>query len=77
MAMHAYETCLISMSGKVSLFTSASYFSDSAAIRDARRLCKYGELIQVWRDGVCIHNEGISEIAPRRVFESANPPLRS
>jgi hypothetical protein len=74
--MHTYETCLISVSGRVSLFLSASYFSDSAAIHAARSLCKYGELVQIWRDDVCIHNDDISHLA-HQVFEGSSPPLRS
>jgi hypothetical protein len=76
MAMHTYETCLISVSGKVSVYLSANYFSDAAAVHAARGLCKYGELVQVWRDDVCIHNDGISHIA-QQVFEGSSSPLRS
>lgn len=74
--MHTYETCLISVSGKVSIVPSARYFSDSAAIRAARGLCTHGELAQVWRGDVCIHNESPGQI-PYRIFESSASPLRS
>jgi hypothetical protein len=59
--MRTYETCLISMSGKVTVYLSALYFSDTAAIHAARGLCKHGELIQIWRDDVCIHSDGIGQ----------------
>ena len=71
--MHTYETCLISMSGKVSLFVSASYFSDSAAIHAAHGMCRNGELVQVWRDNVCIHTDTIMH-KTRRAFEGSSPP---
>ena len=74
--MHSYETCLISMSGKVSLFVSASYFSDSAAVHAAHGMCRHGELAQVWRDDVCIHNDTIMH-KTRRAFESSGPPMSS
>ena len=74
--MRTYETCLLSLSGKVSLFASAPYFNDSAAIDAAQGLCRHGELAQVWRDNVCIHNDGISRLT-RWDFESASLPLRS
>jgi hypothetical protein len=73
MAMRTYETCLISMSGKVTVYLSALYFSDTAAIHAARGLCKHGELIQIWRDDVCIHSDGIGHLT-RRVLESAHRP---
>ena len=57
--MQSYETCLISISGKVSLFALADYFSDAAAIHAARHMCTHGELAQVWRGDVCIHNDTI------------------
>jgi hypothetical protein len=57
--MRTYETCLISISGRVSLFSSSSYFSDAAAVRAARQMCKHGELVQVWCGDVCIHNDTI------------------
>ncbi|MES2253883.1 MAG: hypothetical protein V4559_02435 [Pseudomonadota bacterium] len=59
--MHTYETCLIGVSGKVSIFVSASHFSDSAAIHAAHGMCKHGELAQIWRDDVCIHNDTIAQ----------------
>ena len=74
--MHTYETCLISISGKVSVFLSANYFSDAAAIHAAHGFCKHGELVQVWRDDVCIHNEDLGQL-PHRIFESSGSPLRS
>jgi hypothetical protein len=74
--MHTYETCLISMSGKVSLFASVSYFSDSAAIHAAHDMCRHGELAQVWRGDVCIHNDTIVH-KTRRGFGSSRPPLSS
>ena len=57
--MRTYETCLITIAGKVSLFSSARYFSDAAAIHAARQMCKHGEFIQIWRGDVCIHNDTI------------------
>jgi len=74
--MHSYETCLISMSGKVSLFVSASYFSDSAAVHAAHGMCRHGELAQVWRDDVCIHNDTIVH-KTRRAFEGSGLPMSS
>jgi hypothetical protein len=55
--MRTYETCLIGISGKVSVFVSASYFSDSAAINAAHGMCRHGELAQIWREDVCILND--------------------
>ena len=70
--MHTYETCLISVSGKVSVFVSANYFSDSAAINAAHGMCRHGELAQVWRDDVCIHNETIAQRTHREFVPPSN-----
>jgi hypothetical protein len=59
MVMQSYETCLISISGKISLFALSDYFSDAAAIRAARHMCTHGELAQVWRGDVCIYKDRI------------------
>ena len=72
--MRSYETCLVSISGKVSLFSSSSYFSDAAAIRAARQMCKHGELVQVWRGDVCIHND---TILPKKVKGGSEGPTSS
>lgn len=57
--MHSYETCLISISGKVSLFSLSDSFSDAAAIHAAQHMCTHGELAQVWRGDTCIYNGSI------------------
>ena len=43
--------------GALSLVAIETYFSDSAAIRAGKRLCKNGETIEVWRGDVCVYRE--------------------
>jgi hypothetical protein len=57
--MQEYETCLLSLSGRISLITGSRYFSDAAAIRAAQRLCRNGELAQVWRGEDCVYDEDL------------------
>jgi hypothetical protein len=73
--MQSYETCLISISGKVSLFSLSDYFSDAAAIRAAQHMCTHGELAQVWRGDVCIYKDNIPpEVLPNT--RRTNPSSR-
>ena len=41
----------------LSLFSVDCYFSNSAAIRAARRLRKNGGTLEVWREDACIYRE--------------------
>jgi len=73
--MQSYETCLIGVSGKVSLFALSRYFSDAAAVRAARHMCLHGEMVQIWRGDICIHNDCI----PIRAMQNTrrtNPSFR-
>lgn len=57
--MQNYEICLLSLAGKPSLQASAAYFSDAAAIRAAKLMCRNGELAQVWRGEQCVYDENL------------------
>lgn len=55
--MHSYETKIINRSGDIDLQVAADHLSDFAAIRAARKLCRDGEYIEVWRGDVCVYSE--------------------
>jgi hypothetical protein len=53
--MQMYETRIINAAGKAILISSASHLSDFVAIRTAQRMCRDGEVPEVWRDDQCIY----------------------
>ena len=55
--MEEYQTRVTDRDGKIDLETFETYPSDLAAIRTAKRLCRVGETVSVWRGDVCIYNE--------------------
>ncbi|HUE63498.1 MAG TPA: hypothetical protein VMO78_03890 [Rhizomicrobium sp.] len=55
--MHCYDTKIIGRSGTVNLQVAENHFSDFAATRAARKLCGYGDIVEVWRGDVCIYSE--------------------
>jgi len=55
--MHDYEARIIGSNGNVSLIAASTQFSDFAAIRAARKLCRTGQSVEVWRDDVCVYSE--------------------
>ncbi|HWY61860.1 MAG TPA: hypothetical protein VNW15_08180 [Rhizomicrobium sp.] len=52
--MREYEIRLSAGRGSLHLFATGRYFTDSAAILAAERLCRAGETIEVWRGDVRI-----------------------
>lgn len=55
--MESYDTIIMGPSGTVSLRVAENYFSDFAATRAARKLCRYDDTVEVWRGDVCIYSE--------------------
>jgi len=55
--MQEYKTYMIAPGGKVSHYSTTSYFSDSAAIRAAQQLRRPEQIAQVWRGDHCIYSE--------------------
>jgi hypothetical protein len=53
--MQDYETRIITAAGKIALVCSASYVSDFTAIRAAQKMCRDGEMPEVWRGEVCVY----------------------
>jgi hypothetical protein len=54
--MQEYEIRLSKRTGALSLLTVQSYSTDADAIHAARRMCKNGEAIEIWRGNVCVYS---------------------
>ena len=55
--MQEYESRIIRPPGGVVLVSSGSHLNVSSAIRAAKRLCRDGELVEVWQADVCVYSE--------------------
>jgi hypothetical protein len=55
--MQPYETRIIRPEGSVALLSHGSHLNASSAIRAAKKLCREGELAEVWQDDVCVYSE--------------------
>lgn len=53
--MQEYETRIVTSQGQISLVFAMKYVSDFVAIRAAQRMCRLGEIPEVWRGDVCIY----------------------
>jgi|ERR1700722_7876026 hypothetical protein len=56
--MHDYEIRLYDKAGKLSLLYSSNYLGDEAAIQAAQKHCRAGDVVEVWRDQVCVFTDG-------------------
>jgi hypothetical protein len=55
--MQGYDIKILGRSGEVCLLVAENHSSDFAAIRAAKKLCRDGDTIEVWRDDGCIYSE--------------------
>jgi hypothetical protein len=55
--MQDYEIRIIWPTGAVALVSHCSHLNDSCAIEAAKKLCRDGELAEVWQSDVCIYSE--------------------
>ncbi len=53
--MQDYETRIITAAGKTALISSARFMSDFVAIRAAQKMCRDGEVAEVWRGEFCVY----------------------
>jgi hypothetical protein len=61
--MQDYETRILRPAGSIALISNGSHLNDFSAIRASQKLRRDGELVEVWRDEVCIYSECPSRTA--------------
>ena len=55
--MQHYESRIIRPADGVVLVSHGTYLNASSAIRAAKKLCRDGELAEVWQGDVCVYSE--------------------
>ena len=55
--MRHYESRVIKPTGAVALISYGSYRNDSSAVAATKKLCRFGEMAEVWRDDFCVYSE--------------------
>jgi len=55
--MRHYESLVFKPTGAVALISYGSYLSDASAVAETKKLCRYGELAEVWRGDFCVYSE--------------------
>jgi len=52
-----YESRRIKSTGAVALVSYGSYLNDASAVAATKKLCRFGELAEVWRGDFCVYSE--------------------
>ena len=55
--MRQYECRVIKPSGAVALISHGNHLSDTSAVAETQKLCRDGELAEVWRGDFCVYSE--------------------